>query len=430
MRTTRQKRKAGDVLLPGLPDEKRVRTPKPPGGSPARVSKPSAKKGKKKHDPSLPHVALANSLLEDGDSLRLQGSSLGQNFPPPTVWGPREEPITDPTQLPEGWSVSETDLADDDIDGQIQRCQRRIGENMMPDIFKERLKMYQKIKEEHTEMINSEPSGLSWEVVQRLDILKNVQTSLEELGRDNGNTPNVMAIMAAYRSGDLVWDQNTVTYWAHGRIVAGPKKMDTKEFFALTEKLGPEGIWVEGLDDYKPPPLNLWFTMGPHHADHATHAFVVSLRNPRTASTHTPLQTIHIQVLEDTGASTMKMFQADKQQLEALSGHPLPVSSTSIMTTANGDVQVDNFIVQANIFCNNQPMLPQWTDIRVSVAREPPNTSPSGFRLSGVWIHHMLYCLSMPDNSLNMHVGTSLLEILASVPLCDPALAIPPPIHP
>ena len=53
-------------------------------------------------------------------------------------------------------------------------------------------------------MINSEPSGLSWEVVQRLDCLKKVKMSFDELGNDNGNTPNVIAIMAAYRSGDLV----------------------------------------------------------------------------------------------------------------------------------------------------------------------------------------------------------------------------------
>lgn len=96
-------------------------------------------------------------------------------------------------------------------------------------------------------MINSEPSGLSWEVVQRLDSLKKVKQSFDELGQDNGNTSNVLAIMDAYRSRRLVWDENKVTYWVHGKMVAGPKKMDMEEFLTLSQELGPHGVWVEGV---------------------------------------------------------------------------------------------------------------------------------------------------------------------------------------
>ncbi|KAJ5502357.1 hypothetical protein N7463_005231 [Penicillium fimorum] len=71
----------------------------------------------------------------------------------------------------------------------------------------------------YRDMINSEPEGLCWEVVQRLDCLKGVKKTFNELGRDNGNTANVIAIMDAYRSEDLVWDRDTVTYWAHGKMV-------------------------------------------------------------------------------------------------------------------------------------------------------------------------------------------------------------------
>lgn len=99
----------------------------------------------------------------------------------------------------------------------------------------------------YRDMINSEPEGLSWEVVQRLDSLKKIQASFDELGNDSGNTPNVQAIMAAYRSGDLVWDENTVTYWAHGKLMAGPREMDVKEFLAFSQEHGPHGVWVEGV---------------------------------------------------------------------------------------------------------------------------------------------------------------------------------------
>lgn len=99
----------------------------------------------------------------------------------------------------------------------------------------------------YRDMIKSEPDGLSWEVVQRLDSLKKIQASFDELGNDNGNTPNVKAIMAAYRSGDLVWDANSVTYWAHGKLMASAKQMDMDEFLAFSKKYGPHGVWVEGV---------------------------------------------------------------------------------------------------------------------------------------------------------------------------------------
>ncbi|CAI7565981.1 unnamed protein product [Penicillium glandicola] len=428
MPTTRQKRKVDEALLPGLPmDEKRVRSSK----ASSSTSKPAAKKGKKNQDPSLPHVALANDLLKRGESLRVPEfpSLPTQTFEPPKEWGPRDEPITDPTKLPKGWNGSETDLADDDVDGQIQRCYRRIDEGIMPAIFEQRLEMYQDIKQRQIDMISSEPPGLSWEVVQRLDCLKRVKASFDELGNDSGNTPNVVAIMDAYRSGNLVWDKYTVTYWAHGKMVAGPKKMEVEEFLTLSSELGPHGIWVEGMDDYKPQPLYLFFALPPASLSYATHRFVVSLRNPRTWATNTWEHTIHLDVLEDTGAAAMKIFQADRNQLEAMSGASLPVTGTTPMSTAGGLIQVDNVVLQANIFHNSQPMLPKWIDIRACITRDPPGAPQTGDRLSGVWIHHVLYCLSMPDNTGRMEIGTDLPEILTSIPLCNPAFAIPPPVR-
>lgn len=137
--------------------------------------------------------------------------------------------------------------------------------------------------------------------------------------------------------------------------------------------------------------------------------------------------TMALSVLEDTGAIAMKIFQSDRDQLEALSGAPLPVSASTMMVTASGDVTVDNVVLQVNILHNDQPMLPRWIDVRACISRDPPNTPPSGSRLSGIWLHHILYCLSMPDNTNAMYVGTDLTEILATVPLCNPAFAIPPP---
>lgn len=99
----------------------------------------------------------------------------------------------------------------------------------------------------YRDMINSEPDGLSWKVVQRLHSLKRIQKSFRELGNDNGNTSNVEAIMAAYRSGDLVWDSNSVTFWVHGKLIGGPRKWKMDEFLTFSKEHGSLGVWVEGV---------------------------------------------------------------------------------------------------------------------------------------------------------------------------------------
>lgn len=102
----------------------------------------------------------------------------------------------------------------------------------------------------YSEMMRAEPEGLSWEVVQRLDTLKKIQKSLEEHGDSNENLANVSALMAAYRSKKLEWhSDDTVTYWVHGKLIEGPRKIDMKELLALNQQAGNKGFWVEGVSE-------------------------------------------------------------------------------------------------------------------------------------------------------------------------------------
>lgn len=54
----------------------------------------------------------------------------------------------------------------------------------------------------------------------------------------------MIPIIAAYHSGDLVWsdDPGSVTYWAHGKMITGPKKMEMEVFLAFSQEHGPHGI--------------------------------------------------------------------------------------------------------------------------------------------------------------------------------------------
>lgn len=53
------------------------------------------------------------------------------------------EPLTNPKDLPRGWNMNEPDLDPNDLEAQIKRCQERIEDNIMPNLFHARLKVYQ-----------------------------------------------------------------------------------------------------------------------------------------------------------------------------------------------------------------------------------------------------------------------------------------------
>ncbi|KAJ5443003.1 hypothetical protein N7445_004754 [Penicillium cf. griseofulvum] len=401
MPTTRnQSSKQGLPLLHGLTEEKRIRKPKPAGSNGPSI--PAVPKGKRKakgkgNNLQSPHAALAAALLERGADFKFPERTKqirGQRV----VWGPREVPITDPTKLPDGWSVDEPDLDEADIDNQIARCKERILEKIMPHFFDSRMETLTAIKKQQMDMIKSEPGGLSWEIVQRLDSLKMLETNLQAEDKDD-NLSNVKAIIAAYRSKKLDWDGKSVTYWSKGGLINGPKKLDMKELYALSGQYGPKGFWVEGI----------W----------------IALRNPTTQATSTMATTMTFDFLEDTGSSSMRVFADDIAKIETLSGAPVPVLGQALKQTASGQVMVQTVVLQANIIHNGQHLLPYWVDIQTSVSSG--TKGPQGDRLSGVWIYHLLFVLSMPDGTRAKHFGTDIREMVSNLPIPDYKNARPPP---
>ncbi|CAG8929999.1 unnamed protein product [Penicillium salamii] len=277
-------------------------------------------------------------------------------------------------------------------------------------------------------MIKSEPKGLDWEVIQRLHELKQLKESLGKEDKDK-NLPNVQAIIKAYQTKKISNKGDLVTFWCDGKLVAGPKKFDPKELYALSSKQGSAGLWVEGINGSKPQRLNIFFSLNPPVPGYAQHKIFISLRNPNTQATNTDTQTLTILCLEDTGATLMKLHDQDVAELERLSGTNLPIVGSSIMTTATALVTARRMLVQANIWHNGQYIIPRWVDIEACVSPSPPGQSSMSLsRLSGVWIHHMLTVLSLPDNTFRKHIGTNIYEILNTLVIPDPKLAQAPPI--
>lgn len=127
--------------------------------------------------------------------------------------------------------------------------------------------------------------------------------------------------------------------------------------------------------------------------------------------------------MDDTGCETMAILEKDITDLEILSGASVPGCGETAVATASGRDINRTYIVQANIFVHGQPLLDRWINVRVSLL--PPN-NPLNLRLSGIWIRHMLYSLSQPDNSLRSYLGNDLCEMTAALRPCDPREAVPP----
>ncbi|KAJ5757538.1 uncharacterized protein N7511_006232 [Penicillium nucicola] len=130
-------------------------------------------------------------------------------------WINTGDPMTNITDVPEGWSSHELDLHKDDVNSQIARCHERISDAIMPGIFRHRLAHYEQRRryeysrrqQRHawltpkSEMIASERADLPWATVQRLWFLKQMKHSLELNSDHDGQLPNVKGLIEAYRTG-------------------------------------------------------------------------------------------------------------------------------------------------------------------------------------------------------------------------------------
>ncbi|KAJ5675786.1 hypothetical protein N7462_008683 [Penicillium macrosclerotiorum] len=156
--------------------------------------------------------------------------------------------ITRYDKVPEDWISDDNDLDKDDVDANIQRCKERIEDGIMPHWWEDKLKFYQKHKDQKDAAIASEPAGLSWEAVMRLKGLDIIKAHILTKGDEWGQLSNVAAIMRAYRSGKLTWRYGYVTYWANGTLLGkGPVKFNWDDIDKWNALSLQHRVWVEGV---------------------------------------------------------------------------------------------------------------------------------------------------------------------------------------
>ncbi|KAJ5096847.1 hypothetical protein N7456_007568 [Penicillium angulare] len=364
----------------------------------------------------------------------------------PRMWPVQDPPITHASKIPAewDWNADEPGLIEEDVEGNIVRCHQRIQMGILPQVFEKRLKMYEGIKRAREKMMEGEPAGLSWEVVQRLDSLKFLEKRCKEdtEGIYPYNEVNIKAIMAAYRSGEIEWYHGAkVTIWFRGEFIDGPIEFNETTISRLYDAFGGEhGIWVEGYGTPEPGFFGLseiFYPTTNRNSRLAQHLVTFALRVPGS-DTHMTLE-----FRDDTGAFAPMISRDDLWSIQRAAGSGLGAAHLGgeVAREALGKyMQGQKYVLDVMVINNQAERIPmtRWVqtvffvvDHRIDpeVAEERksrglPKTPPTE-RLSGSWWRHMLYTATVPDNNRYIYTGTKKSE-METVPDVDFQEALAP----
>ncbi|KAJ5096119.1 hypothetical protein NUU61_005475 [Penicillium alfredii] len=337
-----------------------------------------------------------------------------------------DPPITEWKDVPLTWSDKDPDVDRNDPDANIARLEERISEGIMPDIFKDKLRGHKKEKERRERIMASEPEGLPWKVCDRLDRLKGLVEHMMNQEFDNPRLPNVLAIMAAYRSRELDYEEGMATYWYEGRKVAGPVPWDIYECMAISDQYAAKNrlaFTVEGMTPANPIMMPSMAIPG-NGADRYHNLINVTLAPPNGTG-HTEFE-----VMDDTGATCMRLFEQDVWKLEQHGGDWYPVGEGDLIT-ANGQIWVLFGVALVNIFSapGGPTMVQEWFPIQYSISPGAVEDIPGDRRLGGAWLRRLIYSATAPDDSGMLYLDSHKTPMMNSLPVLDPHMRTQPPMR-
>ncbi|KAI2722585.1 hypothetical protein CBS147332_3514 [Penicillium roqueforti] len=340
-----------------------------------------------------------------------------QEIPKKQKWPKVKNVITELEDTPKGWNPEEPDLMPDDFKAQIERCRERIAENIMPHVYRHKMKEFIAKQSQRERLMAREP-GLSWPEAQRVDDLK---FTLDQLAGENDEykmVSTVKAIIARYRSGKLSWNPDLVTYWYSGVQLCLPRPFHWDEYRYVHDKYeGHVGFWVEGI-------------LGPGPSMSKASMVRVALRIPKVPAIAVregerkkekgekdpkPLSRppfFDFPFMDDTGATHMLLFEDDinvLRNLEAESGpvYPLPrCMGVGVLYLADGNRVTSIFReIEVNMWSYDERkwMSPDWQAISACV-QSGQSTRAGADRLLGSWLRHRFYTGTCPDQSLRLWV--------------------------
>ncbi|KAJ5938750.1 hypothetical protein N7466_001884 [Penicillium verhagenii] len=323
-------------------------------------------------------------------------------------WHHEGPPILDVLKVPADWlwNDKEYDLDDEDLDAQIQRCDERIEDGILPYIFEHKKKGLLESKEMKDKSMARFP-GKSWNVVQRIEMLEIMQKYLEGTkdGDEYQQLANVKALLEAYKSGQLDWNApGLVTYWSHGVQLCQPRPHDWDEFLEVNrEHDGEEGFWMEGSRDPGPVPVMRYYGAQYYNSSrtgagegNAMTYYGLLVRIPGYHRHNT------LEFMDDTGASVMTLTDNDVGLLQVAAAgevgrnvrRPPAIGLTGVVT-AEGNVMSRHVIMlEVNILDKEtgQPVLPIWEKVEVLVNIAVPYQKPPPKTFWSLCEGKVLYC--------------------------------------
>ncbi|KAJ6080030.1 hypothetical protein N7467_009783 [Penicillium canescens] len=320
-----------------------------------------------------------------------------------------DEPLTNSSELPEGWNTHEPDLLEDEIDEQIERCHQRIADNIFPAFFEIRLQSYLERKKKRKEMIASEPAGLDLQTVERLVSLRAIEASLTESDDADvyGQLPNIRALMKAYRNKELMFIRGMITYWSKGVLIGPPEPFDHKRHEAfLAQYETHREFWVEGFLGAGSPQQMVFSVIGPTNSYYSHEIFT----EMRTAGASLNCAPLGQSLLYDTGAEIMSINQQDVDQMQAMSGLEPPTFGHSQLVTGNGVVSRRVVEIEVSIRDHNWAVMCPF--VKVLAAVNPDNTAE---RLTGPWMKFVLFTATSPGAN-NLYLTDNKAELVYRLP--------------
>ncbi|KAK9848996.1 hypothetical protein MYU51_015121 [Penicillium brevicompactum] len=349
-----------------------------------------------------------------------------------TKWAKRK-PLTDPSKLPKGWHMNENDLEIDDIEGQIKRCHERIAENIMPNIFRQRLRAYTLAKEENEEirMIECEKfpqsQELDQDVIERLHELEAMKKDLSSTRGPLKQVRNINSILEAYRSKKLIWTPGSVTYWSNGVQICEPRAFDWDEFETINSKYQKDGtFWTEGL--YGPGPEQVYTSLTLGFSPHQKRmtGLKLAIRVPNVPW-FAELDFIH-----DTGCSMMGIYRDD---IETIMGsyandeeYKPPILGQHRARSSNGEFRIrDTIEIEVTILDQDRQRMTAWTRVPCAI-NEGTWTPKSVPRLDGPILRDLMYTATAPDAQRLFYLANTTADLMNAIPVLD--LANNPPTLP
>ncbi|OQE22397.1 hypothetical protein PENSTE_c010G08120 [Penicillium steckii] len=351
--------------------------------------------------------SLALQLTGHEDQILTECYSVRKPSKQKYPMGPRNDrpEIRDRLKAPADWDPNDNDIDSRDVDAVIQRCKERIAEGIMPQIWEQRLKIYEKAKEDYEEFVNSYPEDLSVEVKLRISQLVLIKDHLSKNGDPYNSIQNIEAIIKAYSEKDLKWESNKVTYWSKGKRISEPTEFHWDDFLSKSsENDGQNGFWVESNDTPGPKFCNGAFTMTIPHGNRlpvASPSYKIQFRVP---GTQIPIG-LNLEMYDDTGSEIINIFENDLNQIILNSGIQAPYISTGLISgVGNNLVPNLNIALEIALIDENHNRVVDWGTWPVSIF--PGSVGLQGYRMAGPYLRQTFYTATAPQRPRMLHISS------------------------